>query len=132
MPPALRRLRPVLIGSTLWLLALGCGPRLPDSYEVYDAALTDRLDAENVLMCKLGCADDVQLPRVSEVEWNDQLMYVTTGPPRHPQYYILRAAGPALACCQHDSLLGPLTPGAFRATVARQRWPARLPHRARY
>lgn len=96
----------------LLFILIGCsdsGMEITDYYRVYDNVDFDyngnRIDAENVLMCKLASANDPFIKDVINVQWNDSMIIAET----YKGYFIVASSSYGLCCSCGNKTIGPLS-----------------------
>jgi hypothetical protein len=118
-----------LFGVILFLAACG---KLPDNFQFFDQVnLPDGINYK-VLMCKLGCKNDPIINNVYSVEWNEKNMYVVQHINKNENYFLIKARGEKLSCCNNDSLLGPFSMIEFKVVLKKLHLPENLPNKRNY
>lgn len=78
---------------------------LIDEYRIYPQ---DEFGDGHYLICKLGCEGDPKIQNIASVEWNDRYIVVRKKDAQKP-WYVIKAKGEKLKCCNGDILTGPLS-----------------------
>lgn len=62
-----------------------------------------------VFMCKLSCDYDPVIEDVTSVAWNEQIIIVQSGDESAKEFYLIKASGSQLACCNKDVVSAPMS-----------------------
>lgn len=78
-----------------------------DYYYVYDNINLDyngnRIDAQQVFMCKLACKNDPFIKNVTNVQWNDSIIIVKN----NLGHFVIKSNSYGLCCCCSNKVIGP-------------------------
>jgi len=88
------------------LSASGCREnpvKLVDDYRIYKQ---DEFGNGHYLICKLSCRNDPEIENIIYVKWNRKYIILET---KYQSWFIIKAKGAKLKCCNGDKLIGPLT-----------------------
>ncbi len=78
---------------------------LIDEYRIYPQ---DEFGEGYYLICKLGCKGDPKIENITTVKWNNSFILVKVKNPLN-HWYIIKAKGEVLKCCNNDTLIGPFS-----------------------
>lgn len=98
-------MKKTLIFIIFILLATGCETplHLSDNYYIHPE---DEFVNGYYLFCNPSCENDVFIQYIKEVQWNKKYIIVET---LKEEWFVIKALGPELFCCNNDSLLGPMS-----------------------
>ena len=102
------------------LFLAGCssaGIRLVDEYYVYPP---DEYSKTYYLKCKLSGDDDAEIDSLRLVYWNDTVIMAGRGS-GELSWWIIKASGGTLKCCNRDTVTGPFTEEYVRGLVKKQK-----------
>ena len=102
------------------LFLTGCssaGIRLVDEYYVYPP---DGFSGTHYLKCKLSGEGDAEIDSLRIVYWNDSVIMAGRGS-GELSWWIIKASGRTLKCCNRDTVTGPFTEGYVRGLLKKQK-----------
>lgn len=112
-----QKVNDIIISFTALFSLIGCSnneTKITDYYTVYDYVdfdyNGDYVQADYVLMCKLGCKGDAFIENVIQIEWNDSLIISETD----IGFFIVKGNSYGLCCCCNNDVIGPLSKAEMR------------------
>ncbi|MFZ6663664.1 hypothetical protein [Peijinzhouia sedimentorum] len=113
------KLKSLLIVMFLTIPLSGCidgSTILIDEYRIYPQ---DEFGDGHYLICKLGCDGDPKIQNIASVGWNDRFIIVGKKGAQK-SWYVIKAKGEKLKCCNGDVLTGPLSEQELKEYIERE------------